>query len=416
MKLDFIDGAAVKPAGNGGDFKRWNRTDSMDTYFKIHGVPDWYKDLTDQRKKTAGRERDFAAAMTDDKGSIHSEGIPNITDIVRTELKKFMHDEVLLDPFEVNFAQLDDFADLCLFQSYTKLNQPLTIHLLNGSTQLVSHIGLEDREGCGVRKDSREPLHTPAVVFSPLPPANDVIRNCDSPLPVNSGFVGLLVYVDDVLIMAPTEDLISQVKAYLDNLFIVKDLGSCAKGLFFLSSNSLQVQAFFDADWGCRIDTRCSLIGFCVFLGDVFICWKTKKQCMVPLSSAKAEYRSMVTIVCELKWISYLLHDFGVSTIDPIPFHCDNQVALHIMANTIFHERTKHLDIDYHIVRNFYNDGFIAPSFVCSKDQFADLFTKMLPGAVFSALVRKLGLFVGTPSPTCGGDADNGEHFLWDPS
>ncbi|KAL0312290.1 UNVERIFIED_CONTAM: Retrovirus-related Pol polyprotein from transposon RE1 [Sesamum radiatum] len=336
---------------------------------------------------------------------------------------------------------------------------------------------------------------------------------------VSSGYVGLLVYVDDVLIMAPSEDFIAEIKTYLDGLFTIKDLGmaryflglqiarsalgtsvtqskyisdiitdcgltnsksvvtplpqgvklhsasdaflsdpepyrrlvgrllylgftrpdishgvqqlsqflqkpcqahwhaalhmvrylkgSSTQGLFFPSSNSLRLRAYCDADWGSCLDSRRSLTGFCVFLGDALVSWKTKKQCTVSRSSAEAEYRSMAATVCELKWISYLLHDFDVLASTPILLHCDNQAALHIMANPVFHERTKHLDIDCHIVRDCYKSGFVSPSFIRSKEQLADVFTKTLPGAVFHTLVCKLGLFAGTPRPTCGGAVGN---------
>ncbi|KAL0315464.1 UNVERIFIED_CONTAM: hypothetical protein Sradi_5424600 [Sesamum radiatum] len=131
---------------------------------------------------------------------------------------------------------------------------------------------------------------------------------------------------------------------------------------------------------------------------------KTKKQCTVSRSSAEAEYRSMAATVCELKWISYLLRDFGVSADVPIPLHCDNQAALHIMANPVFYERMKHLDIDCHIVRNCYKDGVIEPVFVRSKDQLADLFTKTIFGAIFSSLVRKVGLVCWLPKSNLWGD------------
>ncbi|KAL0323023.1 UNVERIFIED_CONTAM: Copia protein [Sesamum angustifolium] len=87
--------------------------------------------------------------------------------------------------------------------------------------------------------------------------------------------------------------------------------------------------------------------------------------------------------VCELLWISYLLQDFGIPLHSPIPLFCDNKAALHIMANPVFHERTKHLDIDCHIVRNQYKLGFVAPSFVRGKEQIADIFTKSLPASTF---------------------------------
>ncbi|KAL0285838.1 UNVERIFIED_CONTAM: hypothetical protein Sradi_7162800 [Sesamum radiatum] len=87
-------------------------------------------------------------------------------------------------------------------------------------------------------------------------------------------------------------------------------------------------------------------------------------------SSAEAEYRSMGVTVCELQWISYLLCDFALTVHTPIPLFCDNKAALHIMANPVFHERTKHLEIDYHIVHNLYKLGFIAPSFVLARSSW----------------------------------------------
>ena len=83
------------------------------------------------------------------------------------------------------------------------------------------------------------------------------------------------------------------------------------EGIFFLSSNSFKLQAYCDVDWASCIDTRRSLTGYCIFFGSTLISWKTKKQTTVSRSSAKAKYRSMVSTVCELQWISYLLQDFG---------------------------------------------------------------------------------------------------------
>ncbi|KAL0303020.1 UNVERIFIED_CONTAM: hypothetical protein Sradi_6170100 [Sesamum radiatum] len=111
----------------------------------------------------------------------------------------------------------------------------------------------------------------------------------------------------------------------------------------------------------------------------------------------------MAATVCELRWISFVLSDFGISVSTPIKMFCDNQAALYIMANPVFHERTKHIEIDCHVVRNAYKDNFIAPSHVPSSLQLADLFTKILPSKVFSDLVSKLGLFSMVPTPTCGG-------------
>ncbi|KAL0292175.1 UNVERIFIED_CONTAM: hypothetical protein Scaly_2601100 [Sesamum calycinum] len=98
-----------------------------------------------------------------------------------------------------------------------------------------------------------------------------------------------------------------------------------------------------------------------------------------------------------------LLSDFGITVPFPIKMFCDNQAALHIMANPVFHKRKKHIEIYCHIVRDAYKEDFIAPSHVQSSLQLADLFAKILPLKSFADLVSKLGLFSMAPNPTCGG-------------
>ncbi|KAL0331150.1 UNVERIFIED_CONTAM: Retrovirus-related Pol polyprotein from transposon RE2 [Sesamum angustifolium] len=166
---------------------------------------------------------------------------------------------------------------------------------------------------------------------------------------------------------------------------------------------ALHLTTYVDADWGACVDSRHSVTGYCVFLGSSLISWKTKKQNTVSCSSVKAEYRAMAAGVCELQWISFLLADFHIPVTTPIPFWCDNQATLHITANPVFHERTKHLDIDCHVVRDKYKDGFISPSFISSKLQLADIFTKSLSGHSFHSLLSKLGLLSVSQSQLEGG-------------
>ncbi|KAL0360353.1 UNVERIFIED_CONTAM: putative mitochondrial protein [Sesamum radiatum] len=144
---------------------------------------------------------------------------------------------------------------------------------------------------------------------------------------------------------------------------------------------------YSDADWAICSDSRKSLTGFCIFLGSSLISWKTKKQSTVSCSSVKAEYRSLGSAACELKWISYILTDLGVSvphrSESCISLYCDNQTVIHIVRNSVFQERTKHLEIDCYLVCNMYKDGFLIPSFVSSKAQLADILTTVLHGSSF---------------------------------
>ncbi|KAL5569471.1 hypothetical protein UlMin_026046 [Ulmus minor] len=100
----------------------------------------------------------------------------------------------------------------------------------------------------------------------------------------------------------------------------------------------VQIKVYADADWGTCLDTRRLVSSFCVFLGNSLISWKSKKQHIVSRSSAEAEYRAMANATCEFTWLVSLLKEFGVKHDKPAIMYCDNQAALHIAANLVFHE------------------------------------------------------------------------------
>ena len=100
--------------------------------------------------------------------------------------------------------------------------------------------------------------------------------------------------------------------------------GTPRQGIFFPSDSNLQLRAYYDADWARCPDTRKSLIGYCVFLGDALISWRSKKQSMVFGSLAKVEYRSMASTTCEVTWILFLLSDLQVKHEKSVLLYCDN--------------------------------------------------------------------------------------------
>ena len=153
--------------------------------------------------------------------------------------------------------------------------------------------------------------------------------------------------------------------------------GSSGHGLFFPTGSSLRLVAYSDADWAEYPDTRRSVTGWCIFLGDSLISWKSKKQDHVSKSSTKSVYQAMYAACFEIVWLHGFLAELGFSQSDSTPLYPDN-TSVQIAANLVYHERTKHIKVDCHSIREALDTRVRSLPRVSTDLQIADVFTKAM--------------------------------------
>ena len=120
--------------------------------------------------------------------------------------------------------------------------------------------------------------------------------------------------------------------------------------------------------------------------------WKCKKKQVVSRSAAETEYKAMATIPIEMVWLIALLDTFGVQHKQLVALYYDSKAALFISVNLVYHERTKHIEVDCHFIREKIQDGVIKTFHVPTRHQLADLFTKPLAQRQFLYLLSKMNL------------------------
>ena len=164
------------------------------------------------------------------------------------------------------------------------------------------------------------------------------------------------------------------------------------KGLLFSKNVHLQIEVFTDADWAGSTDDRRCTSGYCTFVGGNLVTWRNKKQNVVVRSSVEAEYRAMAQGVCELLWLQKLLKEMRLSEGSKLTLYCDNKASISIAHNPVQHDRTKHVEIDRHFIKEKLVNDVLSLFHISSEKQLADVFTKGLNHRTFHAMICKLGM------------------------
>jgi histone deacetylase 1/2 len=152
--------------------------------------------------------------------------------------------------------------------------------------------------------------------------------------------------------------------------------GTLDMGLRIRKSSSTGISIYTDADWAGCIDDRRSTSGYAIFVGPNLVSWSSKKQPTVSRSSTEAEYKALANGAAEAIWVESLLKELGVSQQHTAIIWCDNLGATYLTANPVFHARTKHIEIDFHFVRERVASGDLDVRFISTRDQLADVLTK----------------------------------------
>lgn len=161
--------------------------------------------------------------------------------------------------------------------------------------------------------------------------------------------------------------------------------------LRYSSESDSKLTGFVDADWGSNVLDRRSYSGFCFTLSGSVVSWCSKKQNSVSLSSCESEYISISECIKEAMYLRSLYHEI-TNKMSLITIYNDNQSALKLLANPVFHNRSKHVDIRYHLSRDIIAKGMVETKYLATAEMPADLLTKSLGFVKHFRFLEKLGL------------------------
>lgn len=156
--------------------------------------------------------------------------------------------------------------------------------------------------------------------------------------------------------------------------------------------SKLELIGFSDADYAGDVETRRSTTGYLFCLANGAVSWLSQRQKMVTLSSTESEYVAASTAAKEAMWLRKLLHDIGYPCASETTLYIDNQSAIQLIKNPVYHKRIKHIDVRYHYIREKVENKDLAIEYIPSENQRADILTKALPKERFGKLCISMNL------------------------
>lgn len=163
-------------------------------------------------------------------------------------------------------------------------------------------------------------------------------------------------------------------------------------GLHYTHTKECKLVGYSDSDWSGDVDDRKSTSGYVFFVGETAFTWLSKKQPIVTLSTCEAEYVATSLCVSHAIWLRNLLIEMENQQYEATEIRIDNKSAIELAKNPVNHERSKHIDIRFHFIRDHVKEGRVQLVHVPSRDQVADIFTKPLPTVLLENCKRMIGM------------------------
>ena len=168
--------------------------------------------------------------------------------------------------------------------------------------------------------------------------------------------------------------------------------GTVNMGLRFERTGTCEPVAFCDANWASCPDTRKSSTGYVFLISGGAVSWSCRRQSTTAQSSCEAEYMAAAETVRECIWQRTFLEEIGLGVTRPIVIGCDSDSAIKLAADPVYHERTKHIDVRVHFIRDHVRRGAAVLLFVPTAEQVADVLTKPVPRAKVRFCRDRMGL------------------------